>query len=374
MAITKQLCAMQQRISRSPRVMLHHPADAGLPFAECTMGQRCHLYFVARRVHHDYVLDPGVEQHLQLPHEHWPVCDAQRRLWPSASQRPDAPPAPGRQNHSFTDAAHGSRFPSASHSLLSADGQEERASDRLKLYSKGGFVQSIQDSASQYLDASEVDTFVRRLTPVHARLAAGNRPDNWRLHTHPTPCSIAFPEGVAMATFIVRHHLRSAFEIGTGFGYSTVWIAMAMETCRGHVTTVDNYMEEKIGHRASSKQVHPDAECRRFALEALDLCGVRSIVTLHADVWPSARPLLPGSVDFLFIDGHHYGTAPTDDFIACAPALHMPGCAVFFHDSSGPEVRAAIHAANEMLGRGGALVRNIRFPTSCFLHCVTTLG
>ena len=92
-------------------------------------------------------------------------------------------------------------------------------------------------------------------------------------------------EGLYLYNLINKRHLKHGLEIGTSNGYSSIWIASAMQTTGGHLLTLEI-----------------DEERAQLAHENFQAAGVESAVTLeHADALEEI-PRLKGPFDFVFID------------------------------------------------------------------------
>ncbi|TSD63833.1 hypothetical protein FFF34_014790 [Inquilinus sp. KBS0705] len=58
-----------------------------------------------------------------------------------------------------------------------------------------------------------------------------NRWQNW---------NIPYTDGEALYRLVTENNFKSALEIGTSTGHSTIWLAYAMQHTGGKVTTIEN--------------------------------------------------------------------------------------------------------------------------------------
>ncbi|MDB4916148.1 MAG: hypothetical protein JWM95_3792 [Gemmatimonadetes bacterium] len=232
-----------------------------------------------------------------------------------------------------------------------------------------------------------------RIAQMHAELQESAMPElprsvstldrMWRLSDQNVPLSCSDEEGLVMYETIVANGLMSGFEIATAFGFSTGYLATALQANGGSLVTMDCYVEEWI---VSDKYTDADleealartreniarglppaglAKAKRIAAAL----GVAPSVDFQVGLSPQAVPgILAGRhVDFAFIDGGHHGDQPSQDFRAVAPFL-AHRCAVFFHDNypGARPIESAITEAEAHLGS-----RAVRLETRNFLTIIT---
>lgn len=94
-------------------------------------------------------------------------------------------------------------------------------------------------------------------------------------------------DGRFLYDLILEKGYTSALEVGTSNGYSGLWIGLALKQNNGKLVTIE------IDHRAA------DEARRNFKRAGLD--GVVEVMTADALV---GIPRVPGTFDFVFIDGH----------------------------------------------------------------------
>ena len=94
------------------------------------------------------------------------------------------------------------------------------------------------------------------------------------------------PEGAQVLSLIARAMRRPRIlEIGTSYGYSTLWLAEAAKATGGKVITLDV---------ADYKQA--------YAAEALERAGLREVVELRTGDALQIIPALDDGVDLVFVD------------------------------------------------------------------------
>lgn len=88
-----------------------------------------------------------------------------------------------------------------------------------------------------------------------------------------------------LALWIRSSHRRHVLEIGTSNGYSTLWLAWAVQPYSGHITSID---------RSADKHALADANLRR--------AGLRDVVDLVHGDGTAAVERLGGPFDAVFFD------------------------------------------------------------------------
>ena len=101
--------------------------------------------------------------------------------------------------------------------------------------------------------------------------------------------NIARETGVMLNMFIKMMGVKNALEIGTSNGYSGLWLAKALKTTGGHLTTIEFYEKRQS-----------------IAIENFKTCGVDDIIT---PLQGSAIMILENlpedkKFDFIFIDAN----------------------------------------------------------------------
>ena len=92
-----------------------------------------------------------------------------------------------------------------------------------------------------------------------------------------------------LALWMRSSHRRSALEIGTSNGYSTIWLAWAIQPAGGHVTSVD---------RSAAKHALAEANLRA--------AGLRDSVELRQGEGAEVIAQLDGPFDAVFFDADRY--------------------------------------------------------------------
>lgn len=98
----------------------------------------------------------------------------------------------------------------------------------------------------------------------------------------------AVPEVVARFLYdqILKYNIESALEIGSAWGYSTLWLTHALEQTNGHLTSIE--------HSA------PSVEITKENIKKADRAH---FVDVHLGNAQDIIPLLHKKFDFAFIDG-----------------------------------------------------------------------
>jgi len=92
--------------------------------------------------------------------------------------------------------------------------------------------------------------------------------------------------GPFLSLLIKATQARAVLEIGTSNGYSTIWLADAVQTTGGHVTTVEIKQERAAQAKENFRQAAVDT-------------AIMSIVASAGDFLPS---LNTASFDFIFLE------------------------------------------------------------------------
>jgi predicted O-methyltransferase YrrM len=123
------------------------------------------------------------------------------------------------------------------------------------------------------------------------------------------------PETAHLLSVLVKNGRRKRLlEIGTSNGYSTIWLAWAVQTTGGHIISID---------REAAKQEQAAANLQRAGLHDLVELRCGDATELVADI--------PGPFDFVFFDADRF-SAPaqlklltpklTEDVLLCADNVH----------------------------------------------------
>lgn len=119
--------------------------------------------------------------------------------------------------------------------------------------------------------------------------------------------NVPYEDGQVLHDLIVKNNYKSALEIGTSTGHSTIWIAWALSKTGGKLITID--IDE---HRLE------------VAEENLKKAGLIQFVDIrHANAHELVK-VLPGPFDFIFSDADKGWY--TQYFIDLDPKLEPGGC------------------------------------------------
>ena len=125
---------------------------------------------------------------------------------------------------------------------------------------------SVQAQGGKELDA-RVEAFLK------------NHKGDWR------DMNVPFDDGKVLHDLIVGHGYKSALEIGTSTGHSTIWLAWAMSKTGGKVTTIE------LNERRHKQ-----------ALKNIEEAGLSAFVDARLGNAHDLVKQLPGPFDFVFSD------------------------------------------------------------------------
>lgn len=97
--------------------------------------------------------------------------------------------------------------------------------------------------------------------------------------------NVPYEDGKVLHDLIVKNNYRSALEIGTSTGHSTVWLAWALSKTGGRLITIEI-----------------DEGRQRQAKENLKAAGLSDVVDFHLGNAHKIVPELEGPFDFVFSD------------------------------------------------------------------------
>jgi predicted O-methyltransferase YrrM len=136
---------------------------------------------------------------------------------------------------------------------------------------------------------------------------------------HSTPANTC----LRYASVIAEQGAKNALEIGTLFGFSTLFLAEAVAKAGGHLDTIDvRYKKRTWNDGREVEDIHEVAE--RLVGEA----GLADSVTFHAGYSTNILPkLIEGGnkYDFALIDGSHQFEVALLDFICVDRMLRVGG-------------------------------------------------
>jgi len=182
---------------------------------------------------------------------------------------------------------------------------------------------------------------------AHKPRMIGSINRSWKLKNKKFPYSCTDEEGLMLYFTIVENNFKSGFEIATAFGYSTAYLGLAFQKTGGKCISLDCYIEEfKEDFLYDENELISASEKIRLEIESgnlpvgLDMAkniaqrlGTENVAEFRVGLSPNNVPEVIGErkIDFVFIDGGHFGEQPTKDFLAVLPYL-SDKCAVLFHD------------------------------------------
>lgn len=176
--------------------------------------------------------------------------------------------------------------------------------------------------------------FLDQLKLVHGKLQViwpeGRNPcvpgdgRHWRLPSFARPVSVGRVEAFLLYNLAVTFAPRIIVEIGTGFGYSSLWLA-AGATASGSPSilfTIDDHSEGGLGH-----------EGLRFARWASKVTGLHNKIRFVHGSSPEVLSTIlnEARIDFSFIDGNHHGEQSYLDFKGVSETMDQGGIIVW-HD------------------------------------------
>jgi predicted O-methyltransferase YrrM len=178
---------------------------------------------------------------------------------------------------------------------------------------------------------------------------------HFALPSHPNrPISVSLVEAHFLANLATIFDASVAIEIGTGFGYSTAWLAHGVNngTRPGAVHTFDDESQGDL-----------QGEGRRVATRLWEASGVSDRIITHRGHSPEALANIDGlRAQVAFIDGDHYGEQPLLDYAGVLPHLADSGCVVF-HDV---QQKYTVGQAVAQAKRDGFII--VALATSCDIH------
>lgn len=130
---------------------------------------------------------------------------------------------------------------------------------------------SIAATAQQIPNPEELDEKVRLFLEEHK--------EGWR------DLNVPYEDGKVLYDIIVKNNYRSALEIGTSTGHSTVWIAWALSKTGGKLVTVEI-----------------DEQRQKEAIRNLEKIGLSHLVDFHLGDAHQIVKEVPGPFDFVFSD------------------------------------------------------------------------
>ncbi|GHU00525.1 hypothetical protein FACS1894186_1270 [Alphaproteobacteria bacterium] len=167
-----------------------------------------------------------------------------------------------------------------------------------------------------------------------------------------------------MSSIILENGLTSGYEIATAFGISSLYIAGAFKKTKGLLTSLDCYIEEGLDdaqYTTEAIRTHiknlreneggklPDglATARSNAYDTGCLEHVKYEIGVSPD---DVDKFVNKKLDFVFIDGGHYGEQPMIDFTAVTKHIADKAVIVFHDCFEGSAVHNGCIAAEKYFG------------------------
>ncbi len=164
------------------------------------------------------------------------------------------------------------------------------------------------------------------------------------------PVSVSRVEARLLANLVTLLDCKNVLEVGTGFGYSTLWMAQGLSLCTApaSVITFDDQTEGDLG--GLGIEVARTLWSRTHLERFVDFRPGRS---------PEALASLTDTADLAFIDAEHHDGRPLLDYQGVVPHLSQHACVVFHDVQAKYDVAEAVSRAEQ---DGFACVR---LGTSC---------
>lgn len=139
------------------------------------------------------------------------------------------------------------------------------------------------------------------------------------------------PESAALlALLVISKQARKVLEIGTSGGYSTLWLADALQSTGGHLTTLDIDAARQQSARqhlqATGLAALVDVRCcdagdfLRNEAKNYDLILLDAERPAYVDYWPHLADCLPQAGNTLVVDNVLSHAEQVQDFIALVAA------------------------------------------------------
>lgn len=216
------------------------------------------------------------------------------------------------------------------------------------------------------MESKNNQIFLKKMTLVQEKLypiwkkgrfksCISNDGFHWRMKGFWRPISISSIESIILYNLVITLKIKKAFEIGTGFGYSSFWIASAIFNQygkKGWFRSLDNYSEGKLGIKGYD-----------FAIENSKFLGFDKISEYCIGKSPEDvnRVINNHIIDLIFIDGNHHGMQPLIDVKSVLNNIDE-NSVILFHDVNS---RYNVKNAVNFLEDNGW--KFLLFPTSCNL-------
>ena len=169
------------------------------------------------------------------------------------------------------------------------------------------------------------------------------------------PVSVSSGEAFILAGCVAMSQPSLILEIGTGFGYSSAWLALGFvhADLEGRIISIDNYSEGGLGPAGLNA-----------AKSIAKSLKVEQLVDFVVGESPKdvAEYIADEIVDIAFIDADHHADNPIHDYYAIREHLAASSL-LLFHDVD--HSRYTVHKAVELAQRDGWTSHTLN--TSCHL-------
>jgi len=175
--------------------------------------------------------------------------------------------------------------------------------------------------------------YIRRNSNLYYSKANYNKGHKGLKRDDKLPYSISENEFNYFKSFIIKHNLKSGYELGTGNAIATVSIAYGLKCNGGYLVSVDNYSEY-------ATQTMPMGSVRfKFSISAyeknirlLDLFKLSNINLVVGNSPKDSKKILRKNLDFVFLDCPKNNEDYIRD-VSFLPAYLSDKFAIFVHDT-----------------------------------------
>ncbi|MFC5549887.1 S41 family peptidase [Massilia aerilata] len=224
----------------------------------------------------------------------WPACCASGRRWPKAMRR--APAARPESN-----ACH---IPAAEYASLPGKGAGGSAALPAPAVGKDTGTNSTRHAPMWQDESTKEDALDTQLHTLLADLAAfGDAHDGDAANRATRMLNITPDTGEFLAVLVKAMGARRILEIGTSNGYSTLWLADAVASIDGDVTTIEmslqkvamakqNFERAGLDDRITQREGDAGGHLAKFGDGEFDLVFLDSQRSAYLAWWPDLKRIL----------------------------------------------------------------------------------